>query len=167
MFRDQTDATALKVKALEYDSSTPTSPKGNAVVPSDSRALACPSRSDNPLSSSAIGYASVVDSLAESIFFDQYVFGHDDSPANYSDIEFIPTVYGQATRHGMLVEVIHALGLGVLAHARHETLAAVASRKKYASALRLTNAALSDPDQATTDETITTVMLLAQYEVCT
>lgn len=65
----------------------------------------------------------------------------------------------------MLSEVAIALGLIPLSNNHRDKQVVHASRTRYASALRLTNAALCDPKQAVADETLMTIMLLALYEV--
>lgn len=60
---------------------------------------------------------------------------------------------------------VSSIGMAALAGIKNSPSLKLAARSEYVSALRYTNAALADATQATSDATLTSVVLLSQFEV--
>jgi hypothetical protein len=80
--------------------------------------------------------------------------------------DYLPALYSDAPKDSMLYIIISALGLVGLSNISSNAGLLVSARRLYAKAMRLCNAALSDPSEATSDCTLATVMLLVLFEVC-
>lgn len=76
------------------------------------------------------------------------------------------TVEAPVSNKAMLASIA-AVGMAALAGIKNSPPLRLAARSEYVQALRYTNAALSDPTQATSDATLTSVSLLAIFEVFT
>jgi len=74
------------------------------------------------------------------------------------------TVEAPVSNKAMLASIA-AVGMAALAGIKNSPPLRLAARSEYVQALRYTNAALSDPTQATSDATLTSVSLLAIFEV--
>jgi hypothetical protein len=62
---------------------------------------------------------------------------------------------------------IHAVALAVFGQQKINSVASAAAIEKYGRALSKTNLAIGDPEQATSDQVLVTIMLLHSYEVGT
>lgn len=97
-------------------------------------------------------------------FFDQYVMPPDAS-GNPGWLEFLPDLYGASNETSCLKPSLAAVSYANLTNQSSIPWMSVQARHSYGEALRSINSALRDPEQATTDETLTAVFLLGLFEV--
>lgn len=105
------------------------------------------------------------DQLATTVFFKNFV--NVESNLLPQDFSFISAMVQQSPEQSMLVDAVHALGSGSLrmyGPSWHQQNIYRAN-KAYLAAIRKLNKALSEPNSASSDETLVTVLLLAQFEV--
>lgn len=99
--------------------------------------------------------------LAVAIFFQVYVPGQ---PGSKGQLDFLPLVYNGAPSRGVLASAILSIGLHTLAGKTNDNHMMLYSRKKYSHTLNELNQALQDMYRARSDEIVTTVLLMAQFE---
>lgn len=75
--------------------------------------------------------------------------------------------YRKARVGETLVTSVKAVGLATFAHHTHDSELAIASRFQYLQAIRLTNAALANLDEAVKDSTLACIIILGLYEMLT
>jgi hypothetical protein len=80
--------------------------------------------------------------------------------------DYLPALYSDSPKDSMMNMIISALGLVRLSNISSNAGLLLSARRLYAKVMRLCNAALSDPSEATSDCTLATVMLLVLFEVC-
>lgn len=100
---------------------------------------------------------------AECVFFAQYV--NIGAGFTKTDFGYVSPMYANATTDGMLADIVLALGMLALAKKVKDRAVMLAAAQRYTRALRQTQAALDDSKRVTSDETLTTVSLLALHEV--
>lgn len=106
-----------------------------------------------------------VDQGAQFAFFRQYVYAA--TGPSKTDLNWIVPVYDNSKPDGALSDITAALGLLAISRGNEDfSLQAVASRK-YSLALKKLQYALASATLAKSDETLTTVILLALHEVST
>ena len=104
----------------------------------------------------------------EATYYFFHNFASDDSGAKNSLNTYahvLPTLYQQNSSFGTLPKIIDAIGLASISNIKRSPELMVAAGREYAKALRAINASIQDPRKATTDETLTAVMLLGLFEV--
>ncbi|KAL8672685.1 MAG: hypothetical protein Q9168_002869, partial [Polycauliona sp. 1 TL-2023] len=96
-------------------------------------------------------------------FFDDYVITLDRGRGGY--LSFLPDFYQQKQHVPYLTEALHAVSMASLANRTSMPHLVMRARKSYGNALTLVNAALSDMEQAKSDELLASLMLLTKYEL--
>lgn len=105
-----------------------------------------------------------LESQATCFFFKNYVW--EDSQYSRSYFDYLPGIFvAQEPVNAALQNVIISLGLVGLSNARRTLDIMISAKEKYTLAIRATNSALRDVDEAKCDQTLITVMLLGLYEV--
>lgn len=105
--------------------------------------------------------STLLEHIATSRFFHHYV-----SPSRTFcrlDLDFTSFVIDNAAMRSTLAEIV--IALGILTLPRKTDASCMASRLRYARALRLTNRALRDEIEAKSDEVLMAVILLSFFEV--
>jgi hypothetical protein len=82
-----------------------------------------------------------------------------------SSLHFNTWRAGSSVGAKVLESSMSSVGLAMMSFLRESPSLRLCARKAYASALRLTNAALSDRTEATTDTTLAAIILLSLFEV--
>ncbi|CZR42655.1 uncharacterized protein FPRO_09958 [Fusarium proliferatum ET1] len=95
-------------------------------------------------------------------FFHHYVLPESGRAPTHPDCHGI--IYKRATEPGYLANLINAVGLAGLAYLRNAPTLINSARKSFSHALRDICAALMDPSEASSDQMLVAVMLLALYE---
>ncbi|RBA15385.1 hypothetical protein FPRO05_12459 [Fusarium proliferatum] len=95
-------------------------------------------------------------------FFHHYVLPESGRSPTHPDCHGI--IYKRATEPGYLANLINAVGLAGLAYLRNAPTLINSARKSFSHALRDICAALMDPSEASSDQMLVAVMLLALYE---
>ncbi len=164
MFRNQTEELAVKHgHRREHDTSSSEALKSNIPCTFDSwTAPISHSRQTSPFSDLMCRELSTpVEEQATSFFFQNYVI--DDFRGYYS---CLPSVYSALPAGSALGEAITSLGMAGIANCKRDMRLMINANFKYTSALHTINAALRDPEEAKTDQTLGAVMLLGLFEVC-
>ena len=81
-------------------------------------------------------------------------------------LEFLLPLYKTDVPNGQFSTAVSAVALASLANRPNSKNLLPKAREIYTKALALTNAALRDPVQAKTDQTLSSVLLLGIFEVC-
>ena len=105
--------------------------------------------------------STLLEHVATSRFFHHYV-----SPTrtfNRLDLDFATAVIDNAAMRSTLDEIV--IALGILTLPRKTEASYTAARSRYARALRMTNQALQDPEEAKSDGVLMAVILLSCFEV--
>ncbi len=76
----------------------------------------------------------------------------------------VPTLI-QCPGNGALSATVASVGMAGLANTKFAPQVMIAARQTYARALRLINAALRDPIETKTNQTLSAVLLLGLFEV--
>ncbi|VTT58895.1 unnamed protein product [Fusarium fujikuroi] len=95
-------------------------------------------------------------------FFHHYVLPESGRSPTHPDCHGI--IYKRATEPGYLANLINAVGLAGLAYLRNAPTLINLARQSFSHALRDICAALMDPSEASSDQMLVAVMLLALYE---
>lgn len=96
-------------------------------------------------------------------FFHNFVSQDPASLQAYSHV--LPVVYRQNSSFNALPKIIEAIGLAGISNVKQAPELMVAAGQKYARALRAITASIQDSKEASTDQTLITVMLLGLFEV--
>ena len=96
-------------------------------------------------------------------FFHNFVSEDPASLSAYSHV--LPTIYRHDSSFSALPKIIEAIGLAGISNVKQAPELMVAAGQKYARVLRAINASIQDSKEASTDQTLTAVMLLALFEV--
>ena len=96
-------------------------------------------------------------------FFYNFVSQDPASLQSYSHV--MPTVYRQSSSFNALPNIIEAIGLAGVSNVKQAPQLMAAAGVKYAKALRAITASIQDSKEASTDQTLITVMLLGLFEV--
>ena len=99
---------------------------------------------------------------ATCFFFSNFVVA--DMGLSKSHLNHV-TALIQLPGNGALAATVAAVGMAGLANTRAAPQVMVAARENYAKALRLINAALRDPIESKTNQTLSAVLLLGLFEV--
>lgn len=105
--------------------------------------------------------ASSITDRAATFFFANYV--HSDPPFSQEYLRFLCQEY--ASSNPALTEVIEAVGMAGISNMFKAPEIMAKANQRYGRALAMTNNALSDPKQATTDATLMAIWFLGIYEV--
>ena len=163
MFRNQTEELTVKHGGRsEHDRSKPDPLKSNVINTIDSW-MATVSHPRRPSLFSDLmcrELSTPVEEQATCFFFQNYVL--DDFKGYY---RYVPSVYSTLPAGCALAEAITSLGMAGIANSKKDTRLMINANFKYTSALRTVNAALRDPCEAKTDQTLVAVMLLGLFEV--
>ena len=109
-------------------------------------------------------FSESIESQATCYFLQNYVW--DDSECSKGYLDYLPSLILNTNSAGeALTDAVVSLGMVGLSNANRSSDIMVAARKKYSSALRATNRALSNLEEAKSDRALVTVMLLSLYEV--
>lgn len=100
---------------------------------------------------------------ALNFYFHHYVVHESGRTPTHPDCQGI--IYKRATEPGYFANLIHAVGLSGLAYTRNAPKLTHAATQAFSRALRGICAALLDPSEASSDQMLVAVMLLALYEV--
>ena len=109
----------------------------------------------------SIPNSSLLEHIATSRFFHHYV-----SPTRTFvrlDLDYLSSVIDHATKRNILAEAI--IALGILTLPTKTRVSWEAARCRYSRALRFTNKALADAEQAKSDEALMAVILIGLYQV--
>ena len=164
LFRDQTPSLTNK----KPHQVSPVSGSSSRINVSPPRTQ---SRAESEISDVSWPAATISPSLSESIetqatcfFFRNYVW--EDSQSSKGFFDYLPRIFGRnETMGSALTDAIMSLGMVGLSNTKHASEIMIPATEKYHSALRATNSALRDVEQAKADQTLITVMLLGLYEV--
>lgn len=96
-------------------------------------------------------------------FFYNFVSQDPASLQTYSHV--MPTVYRQNSSFNALPNIIEAIGLAGVSNVKQAPQLMAAAGMKYTRALRAITASIQDPKEASTDQTLITIMLLGLFEV--
>jgi hypothetical protein len=108
--------------------------------------------------------ATSAEDQAISFFFGNYVSGRDmrNTCGNY---QYLSTIYANQLVGMPLRQVVAAIGLAGLACFWKAPRIMAQANNAYLTALRLVNASLGNIEEAKSDQTVVTIMLLGLYEV--
>lgn len=98
---------------------------------------------------------------AATFFFANYV--HSDPPFSEEYLQFLCQAYARS--NPALTDVIEAVGLAGISNVFKAPEIMAKATQRYGRALTLTNNALGDPKEATTDATLMAIWFLGIYEV--
>ena len=171
MFRDQSSDTASKFHVVEAKASERPLPPAT-LSPEDSLDFSTdPSSSSYDLALTQSMGSPILPSFSFSLedqavchFFTNYVY--NKSTTRRGHFEFLPGIFAKNDPDSPVVEIMTSLGMSGLSNVQRAPEAKAISTQKYAAALRGVNTLLRDPERATEDETLITVLLLGLYEVC-
>lgn len=107
-----------------------------------------------------------LDDQSACFFFHQFRhFHHSNLPASKGRLNFLPQVYSQLSPRSTLAQIIISIGMAAMASNFKCPEMMFAARERHTSVLRATNVALQDRQEAKTDSTLVTVLLLGIFEV--
>jgi hypothetical protein len=164
MFRNQTEELTMKHGGRSEQEGSKSEPlKSNFISTIDSWTAPVSHPRQTTLYSNLMyrELSTPVGEQAMSFFFRNYIL--DDFKGYYS---YVPSVYGTVPEGSALGEAITSLGMAGIANSKKDTKLMINANFKYTSALHTINAALRDPYEAKTDQTLVAVMLLGLFEVC-
>jgi hypothetical protein len=164
MFRNQTEELTVKHGGRSEQERSKSEPvKSNFISTIDSwTAPVSHPRLTSPLSELMYRELSTpVEEQATCFFFQNYVL--DDFKGYYS---YVPRIYSALPAGSALADAITSLGMAGIANSKKDTKLMINANFKYTSALHTINAALRDPEEVKTDQTLVAVMLLGLFEVC-
>lgn len=165
VFRDETKKVVRKAKAAK------TQDRGS------SSAMTTPNKGVNLFESSTMAADVAVDlttqaqnqiairNLSTSIDDQSTCFFFNHFSHSNARLNFLPAVYGQLTPSSPLVKIVTSIGMAALANRVESPELVFAARQKQTSVLRAINFALQDREEARTDSTLVTVLLLGIFEV--
>ena len=150
-----------KAKAASKDRSTPPGPKASTqVVEQDTKEslMLVPRKQTHtpPSSTSYRSLAPTIDELATGFFSANYILGIDRCSGNSAGYRIDDN----------LADCMKAVGLAALASAAHAPELVKEAKKRYLSAIQLTNAALGS-GVVKNDSTLLAIMLLSIFETLT
>ncbi len=164
MFRNESIDVIRKAKAKAASWSRSASPRDKVFTPKlepdteKSLSLLTQSHTSTPTHlSSYHSLAPTIDERATSFFFTNYIIGGDNCPGNSAGY----------TIDDNLENCMKAVGLAALASAAHAPELMKEAKKRYLSAIQLTNAALGSRVDCKKDSTLLAIMLLSIFETVT
>ena len=99
-------------------------------------------------------------------FLEDFVYPKQSSPVvAFQYLSFLPDLYSRNSAHSCLTEAISAVALARLANQTRATDLSFRARKAYANALGLVNKSMSVPEMRKSDQLLTSLCLLAKYEL--
>lgn len=104
-----------------------------------------------------------IDEQSACFFFINFL--HPNLPPSRGRLGFLPQVYNQISPTGTLAQIIITMGMAAMASTFKSPEMMFAARERHTSVLRATNVALQDRQEAKTDSTLVTVLLLGIFEV--
>lgn len=110
------------------------------------------------------GLGPSADDQATCFFFRNYVLG--DYKYGSGDLQYLPEIYANEEVGTALSESIISLGMVGIAHSMGALNIMSQAQSKYNSTLRLVSSLLRNIEDAKSDQTLISVMLLGLYEVC-
>lgn len=143
--------------------SSTNSKQGVATEPRVSQQVKVYQSRDQPTHSPWFRLAVTPEDQALNFYFHHYAVHESGRTPTHPDCQGI--IYKRATEPGYLANLIHAVGLSGLAYTRNAPTLAHAATQAFSRALRGICAALLDPSEASSDQMLVAVMLLALYEV--
>jgi hypothetical protein len=149
-----------------FSNSLPVSPHGNqgvSVRPEVYQQTEAHQSKDRPNHYPWFRLAVTPEDQALHFFFHHYVVQESGRTPTHPDCHGI--IYKRATGPGYLANLINAVGLIGLAYMRNAPPLIHAASQPFSRALRGICAALVDPSEASSDQMLVAVMLLALYEV--
>ncbi|KAH7168396.1 hypothetical protein DER46DRAFT_597295 [Fusarium sp. MPI-SDFR-AT-0072] len=164
-FRDQTTETLGKMSFFPNANSPPISPNGNQDVlvrPELYQQAAFRPSQDPPSHYPWFRLAVTPKDQALHFFFHHYVVHESGRSPTHPDCHGI--IYKRATEPGYLADLINAVGLTGLAYMRNAPALISVASQAFSRALHGICAALMDPSEASSDQMLVAVMLLALYE---
>jgi hypothetical protein len=166
MFRDESQSLSNKrERVANAKKARPASCKALKPINVDvhvenSKALAAPP-SVGRLCSIELGTSA--EDQAASFFFRNYVL--EDHQYHNGNFQYLTEIYGKEEVGDCLADSVVALGMVGLSNFWKASSIMTNAHSKYNSALRLISSRLRDVDEAKSDQTLVTVMLLGLYEV--
>ena len=164
MFRNESVDVIRKAKAKAAFRSRSVSPRPRSSTPApvqdSEKCLTLVPRNHAPVSTSlhsGLSISPTIDERATGFFFTNYIIDMGNCPGN-------SVGYGIDDN---LANCMKAVGLAALASAAHAPELIKEARKRYLSAIRLTNAALGSFVDAKKDSTLLAIMLLSIFETVT
>ncbi|MCJ1393147.1 hypothetical protein MMC18_006019 [Xylographa bjoerkii] len=107
-----------------------------------------------------------IESQAMCYFFRNYVC--EDSRFSKGFFDYLPSIFGSNGAVGSaLTDAVVSLGMVGLSNTKNASEIMIHANERYNLALRATNSALRDEEDAKADQTLITVMLLGLYETNT
>ncbi|KAH7199493.1 hypothetical protein DER44DRAFT_787767 [Fusarium oxysporum] len=167
-FRDQTAETLDKMSFFSNANSLPISPNGNQdilVRPELYQQAKVHPSQDPPSHYPWCRLAVTTEDQALNFFFHHYVVPESGRSPTHPDCHGI--IYKRATGPGYMANLISAVGLAGLAYMRNAPTLLNSASQAFSRALHGICAALVDPSEASSDQTLVAVMLLALYETVT
>ena len=166
-FRDQSQDVRRKAHVRQDAPSRQSSRKATpALEVSTDLVQSSRSTTKSPLSSdltlSPRPLSTSISDRAKCYFFHNFVVVDQGiSKGHLDELPALVKHYG----NGALMATVTCVGMAGLANTRHAPQVMFAARQIYARALRLINAALRDPIESKTDQTLSAVLLLGLFEV--
>lgn len=102
---------------------------------------------------------------ASCLFVADYVFVSEAQGTPDGFLEFLPKLCGEEPQSACLMEALDAVSFANLTNQSSLSWSNLRACKSYGKALKSLNAALQDTQEAAKDSTLTSVFLLAMYEV--
>ena len=162
MIKAQAGTRRENSKPVSLPTITDDTPDGKFEKPAAHYFTAClqvVARTTTPLRSLSVP----VEDEATYYFFHNFVSQDPASLQPYSHV--MPIVYRQSSSSNALPNIIEAIGLACVSNVKQAPQLMAAAGQKYASALRAITASIQDSKEASTDQTLITVMLLGLFEV--
>ncbi|KAH6962870.1 hypothetical protein DER45DRAFT_590758 [Fusarium avenaceum] len=164
-FRDQTTETLDKMSFFSNRNPRPSSlnsKQGVSTEPGVSQQVKVYQSRDRPSHCPWFRLAVTPEEQALNFYFHHYVVHESGRTPTHPDCQGI--IYKRATEPGYFANLIHAVGLSGLAYTRNAPKLTHAATQAFSRALRGICATLLDPSEASSDQMLVAVMLLALYE---
>lgn len=99
-------------------------------------------------------------------FLEDFVYPDQSSPViAFQYLSFLPALYNKNSARSCLTEAISAVAFARLANQNRADDLSLRARKAYANALSLVNKSMSVPEMRKSDHVLTSLCLLAKYEL--
>ena len=164
MFRDQSDDITAKFQTSKAGKPSRKQTR-SPVVANSKRSLTVKPQSNYDLCRSLpVNPFFPAEAQASCFFFSRYILNNADSTLRRGYLNFLPDICAKEPTGSALSNIVTSLGLACLSNQRKDPGTMTVAVSKYTEALRLINAALMDPTQAKSDQTLISVMLLSLFE---
>jgi hypothetical protein len=162
MFRDESASVVRKVNGrhVESNRSVGNEVEASAITPPSQGSLA--TQQTHPEPQNALSWP--LKEQAASFFFANYVLS--DPPFADTYLRWLSRLYWRESGSQILHAVVEAVGMAGMSNVNHAPHLLKEARYQYGRALTITNKALRDPLEATTDSTIVAILFLGLFEVC-